>query len=1711
MKHLAAILLLLSCFSTRAQRGNDWIDYSRQHFYFKIWQDGLYRIDYATMQSAGVPVGAIAPQDFKVFGKERELYIHVEDGADGTFGPGDYLEFYAQRNDGWLDSMMYQNPADIGNPAYSIINDTLTYYLTWDATTVNRRMVQETDVSFGSYAQTPWLWSRIIQYFSDQYLQGFKMSGLSGSFYERAEGWFGGGANAYASNASDRYTDVTLATPEAFSGGPDASVYSISASYSDATSGSPNHHLRLQHQISGNYQTVIDTIFSGYQQNNLFFDIPNAQIEPTSRIRFQLVNDLGVATDYQAVSYVQLDYPRSTNLSGANVFEFYLDDHASQAKNYLQFSNYGGSNPILITLSDQVRRIPVVNTSGTLQAIIPNSVSGTRQRCLLVDNTQVQNISLLKPLEFLDYSAIQLDSAFIIITHPSLMSSARTYATYRASPAGYSRDTLVVDVNQLYHQFGGGVYKHGIAIRRFMAHLIDAWPTDPAHLFLFGKSIRDATDGGGNSGKGTRKLQQWFDDNLVPTYGYPPCDNCITAGLNGTVYQTAVPTGRLAVRDNATALQYLNKIIAYEAQQANAIYDSPNKDWMKQILHFAGGANQGEQVLFQYYLNTFADIAEDTSFGGDAHLFAKTSSAPIDPVEFSDVQGFLEDGVAMMTFFGHAAVNGFDQNLDAPSNWNNQDKYPFVLGNSCYTGDVHTPDGYSTSEEFTLIPNRGSIGFLASNKVGFSNGLYSFSYELYKQLFQKQYGQSISYCMSKAVEELQSQGAQMLGHTHTTTYQMMTLHGDPSIMLYHHPEPEYEIVPSSIITEPTNITLAVDTLDLGVIIKNLGRAVNRQIRVEITRYYPNGDQDTLEQLGPAIHYLDTIWFRVPVNHNIAAGINQFHVKVDIPSFVAETFDESGNNQLVHNLPLFFDGILPVWPHNFAIVPDDTIVFKASTVNPFASAKNYRFEVDTTDFLEPASPMRRYQIVNSPGGVVEAFPNDWLDLASGMPAPLLLTDSTVYFWRVALDTVNPVWTEYSFQYIPGQHGWGQAHFLQFKSDAYNRVIYDLPARRFEFGDSYRILTAECYDHADDIYDYYYTQWGISGNVEEYSMCFTTPAMHVVVIDPITLQPWETNFNGNHPQWDFGNDLTCTNSRQRSEGWFIFRQDVPAQLDSLEDMLLNDIPCGYYVMVFTAGYPDYDVWAVTNPTLDDVFQNLGASQVNTSSPELAWMLAWRQCDPDTNNLVQVYAQNIGDTLNILDTLYAFDVNGFITAPVAGPAIAWHSLHWQQHGLDPLATDSSRITLFGIRPDGMQVLLLDTLMSHRDSVLDLPNSIGLNAATYPWVQLQAYLQDSVFFTPAQIDRWQLLYTPVPEAALNAQHGYFLSIQNDTLPEGELARFSIAIENISDLPMDSLLVHYWLEDQDRNRNYIPYVRQDSLLPGEILLDTITFETEYFAGFNSIWIEVNPYLNGIKDQPEQHHFNNLAERSFYAVGDDVNPILDVTFDGLHILDGELVSARPTILITLKDNNPFMVMDEAEDTAHFQIWLTGPDNVIQRVWFNPGGQEQLRFFPAASVSEKFRIEFPAVLTQDGMYELFVQATDKSGNKSGDMDFRINFEVINKSTITEVLNYPNPFSTSTRFVFTLTGAYVPDEMEIQIFTVTGKMVKQIWMEELGPLRVGRNITEYAWDGTDEFGDKLANGVYLYRVVTRLNEENIEYNPTEAQKFFTKGVGKMYLMR
>jgi hypothetical protein len=196
------------------------------------------------------------------------------------------------------------------------------------------------------------------------------------------------------------------------------------------------------------------------------------------------------------------------------------------------------------------------------------------------------------------------------------------------------------------------------------------------------------------------------------------------------------------------------------------------------------------------------------------------------------------------------------------------------------------------------------------------------------------------------------------------------------------------------------------------------------------------------------------------------------------------------------------------------------------------------------------------------------------------------------------------------------------------------------------------------------------------------------------------------------------------------------------------------------------------------------------------------------------------------------------------------------------------------------------------------------------------------------------------------------------------------------------------------------------------------------------------------------------------------------------------------------------------------ITVRFPDGTLHPYRF---GNDTLNFIGASQPPNGNNVAsaiFKPHFAVDGQYELIISGKDMSQNSAGKLEYRVAFEVYNAPMISNMLNYPNPFTTSTAFLFTLTGSEVPQNIKIQILTVTGKVVREITKNELGPLHIGRNLTEFKWDGTDQYGQKVGNGVYLYRVVTNLNGKSLDKFKSgndDTDKYFNKGYGKMYLMR
>jgi hypothetical protein len=1658
------------CLQGKSQTfGNEWIDYSSQYWKVPVTADGLYKITHTDLATGGFPVSSVNPQLIHIYGRGKEIPLRIQGETDGTFDSADYIEFLGQRNDGWLDSLVYDDPQHLANPGYSLFNDTAWYFIT-TSPQAGLRMSFSNNTDFETYPELDYCTYRTEQEFHAEYLIGSQdANGISLPFYEAAEGWFD---IRFPKGSSH---ETLLNTPFALNATdiPPAKVRSISASASLAV-GFPNHHLQVG--WGDQLNIVYDTTYYGYQLNNLSFAIPAADISATTRIVHRSIDDLGVASDWHAVSYVSVDYSRSLTFPTTGFYNFRIQGNVNSNFVHLALDSPLGSR-LFARYTDQVVEIALTDINGIQHGLVPMNNSASIELVLTsMPPSGLSPVPVTQSGFFTPYFQNNLTNGFVIITHPLLLPASQNYGAWRN---GGQTSSLVANVEELYMQYAYGIEKHPLAIRRFCNHLISSWNDPPKHLFLIGKSIHDA---GVNGVSGSRNNPDKYGRNLVPTWGYPGSDAVFTAGLAGTVHQQAIPTGRLAANNGIQVLEYLNKVIEHETQ--------PPAMWQKNIMHFGGGTIDFEQNMFRTYLNGYKAIAQDTSIGAHVYSFFKNTSDPIQMNVSDSIQLLINEGTSIMTFFGHASSTGFDQNIDSPQSYSNQGKYPLLIGNSCYTGNIHLGSSESASEMFVLVPNRGMIGFLAKSDLGLPGFLDLYTNQFYRQLCRESYGKSIGYCMQKAVENFQVQN----NLYRTNSALNFALHGDPSIKIHAHSKPDYSISAQNIYFEPEDVTASQNSIQVNIVVENLGKAVASDVGIELVRHYPNGTDSTYQMIAEPILNRDTIAFQIPNNADIAAGENTFDVFIDYPlDLVSELQDASNNIVTGKTLQVTSGDLFPVWPYPFAVIDNPKPVLKGSTGFAFEPVRTYLFQADTTDRFN--SPVLQSASVQSSGGVVE-----W-------PLPFVMSDSLVVFWRCTTDSISPEngyrWRGSSFQYIPEKTGWGQDHFFQFRNNELSGIGYDDAIRKWQFAPTLANLKCEVYGAANTLYEGLATRYQLNLNVQEYGgYGYGLPALMVAVLDSATFVPWESNYNGENPDYTFGNTMISANARARAERYFIFQQHDASQLQGFVDMV-SAIPDNNYVIVYTWQYAVKDNWENLAPGVFDMFENFGAENIVNSTDSLPFIFFMKKGHPET---MQEIVGTYSDSYIVLEVPLEGSLgNGTMRSDIIGPASEWSEALWSFVPMESTAGDSISLTIQGIGWQGNEVLL------HQSGNLtgefpDIQNFV--NADSYPYLRFEAQLKDLESYTTPQNERWHILYSPAPECAIDAATAYYLP--SDSVEQGENWAIAVSIRNISPIDMDSLKVNYILEDQNRIKHSIPYPLQSPLNAGTILYDTLYIQTTNFPGSNSLYIEVNPIDSATQrpHQPEQHHFNNIAKVNFYVQPDLINPLLDVTFDGMHIMNGDIVSSQPEINIILDDESQFFLLNEPEDTSAFRVFVRQPGQDFSQVYFS---DNSLTWVPASGAANKCRVEYKPVFDKDGVYTLKVQASDKSGNISGDQDYRIDFEVVNEAAITEVLNYPNPFSTQTQFVFTLTGQTPPDEMKIQIMTIGGDIVREITQDEIGPMRIGRNMTEYRWNGTDEFGDRLANGVYLYRVVAKSGGQEIGYRETNASRFFQKGFGKMYLFR
>ncbi|MEL6988983.1 MAG: hypothetical protein AAGK97_14315, partial [Bacteroidota bacterium] len=329
--------------------GNEWIDFDKDYYKFQVAEDGVYRITYEALQSAGLALEGISGIDFQLFNLGKE--VHLITSTDGVFGPDDYIDFYGLKNLDYMDQFLFEDPEDqLLNPQYSMYTDNNTYFLTLNQGVNNLRYTPvENDLTDLPEKEAFYMEDQ-LDINTGRFIKNWGLqSGVFFSHYTSSEGF---GQNQRAShNETMRINQIYV----------DEDI----PSQLEIRLGFNNGDVQTN-QISVEDSLLLESTFGKSEVATLNLDVPTSLLDTRT-----LVNIRNTAGQH-SVAYTKLTYPRKFNGNGSSSFKFNLS--ATENRRYIELANFegtGADNKILDLNHAEV--MPVDFSDNLIKMAIPAS------------------------------------------------------------------------------------------------------------------------------------------------------------------------------------------------------------------------------------------------------------------------------------------------------------------------------------------------------------------------------------------------------------------------------------------------------------------------------------------------------------------------------------------------------------------------------------------------------------------------------------------------------------------------------------------------------------------------------------------------------------------------------------------------------------------------------------------------------------------------------------------------------------------------------------------------------------------------------------------------------------------------------------------------------------------------------------------------------------------------------------------------------------------------------------------------------------------------------------------------------------------------------------------------------------------------------------------------------------------------------------------
>ena len=1455
------LCLCCNCLFSQTSFRNEWIDYSKTYYRFRVGtfgddpvnfiaRAGMVRIPQKALAAAGL--GTVPAEQFQLWRNGQELPVYIS-RQTGVLGSSDYIEFYSPGSDGKPDNDLYRDSTLQLSDYWSLQTDTATFFITTNSSGTNKRLlpVANNVAATGLKPDKNFMYT-IGRYFRAEINSGYaavSTENLYSSSYDKGEGW------------TSRKVMPIWPLPQYFPNLQLDTTGQPMTAYMNTTGNALNPRFVSLYLNNDSLTTYQMDYF-----NDKKIVVPNiaSNLIKDDQAAFWVTSKSPNDYDELRVAKIEMNYPRIFNFNDDSIFEFNLA--ASASGRYLKIAHFsaGTSVPVLYDLTNGKRYSADMTVTDTLRFVLEASAQSYHLVLARGDGSTAAFISDLHPRSFIDYTKAANQGNYIIISHPLIYGSGASnyveqYRTYRSSATGGGYNAKVYDVDELVDQFAYGIKQHPLSIKNFLRFARTHFTVAPSYVFLVGKGISyDAYF--------YNQTDPLADQtNLVPTWGYPGSDNMLSS-LDNHSAVPVIPVGRLSVVSPSEVGDYLNKVKQYEALQQNTTDQSvAAKAWMKNVLQITGANNDASGIKIDTLQAQYQRTITDTLFGANVTIFSKTADPAGYPQAIVNFKNIYERGSSLVEYFGHSSSTSLDFGLESPASYNNAGKYPMFIVNGCKAGnifdfDVNRLNGRSTtSERFVLEPNKGAIGYLSTSNFGALNYLGLYTGKYFTAMGQTEYGKGFGNIVIEALTQgLNTTGAgDFYGRIHAEQY---TFHGDPALKLNTFSKPDYVIDTAYITASSDYISVADDSVMVKIKVFNIGKSITDSVHLSVMRKFANGDSALVfsRNIAP-IKTVDSISLVLPLISNRDRGNMYITAFIDDNLAIPEISET--NNKGTQRFYINDADLRPVFPYNYSIVQAGNISLSASTADPLLPSLKYRLELDTTALFN--SPQKISRNVTSAGGLIQ-FSNVSLSF-----------DSTVYYWRVAKDTANPHWLNFSFLHQSnGNNGFQQSHFYQHTRSALDGIVLDTATRSYFFGKKFTNLYIEQSIYPTSGTEDNQFSLSVNGSFVTESACIGSSVIFNV-FDTVSFQPLYAPYAGP------GSD--CDVTRQYN---FEYSTQDPVSRKAAMDFLDN-VPDGNFVVVrriYNIGDAD---WAPTVWASDTALYGAGNSlyhefkkqglQVDSFNYPRTFVFVFRKNDSTHFAPVSVFSQGLYDRISFDQNIATVDTNSTITSPLFGPAKAWNTMKWSGNMSNPNTKVS--VDIIGVNA------AKDSLLYTLDSTVHEFNISGISAVDYPYLHLRLHTSDSLGIAPYQLKKWSVEYQPIPEGIMAPNLGvqvpdtlYFRHASNlvfDTL------QGYVVFKNISNSNFTPLKLRLIIYDSLNHADTFALPRTKALVAGDtVQIHFLLNLTKYPEGKYNFYLVAN--ADG--DQPEQYLNNNSFYKYIYLSRQVVFPVqlLDFTAEPSH-------------------------------------------------------------------------------------------------------------------------------------------------------------------------------------------------------------------------------------